>query len=68
MTYVTEDCGNPTGWFADLADEAAHGQYPWAVFIQTAGGCFDLSDLRFDSRDGAERFIRDSVLDRGMLP
>lgn len=57
-----------TGWFADIADaeDNAPDDFPWAPFLQAAGGCFPLP-IYFNTQAACEAFIATDVLGQGLL-
>lgn len=66
-TVVTHDHGTPTGWFADLDDDAdVDPKFPWSPMIQTAGGCYPLP-IWFQTEADCVEFIRRDILGRGLL-
>lgn len=59
-----------TGWFADPGDmdeDDYDERFPWRPYLQTSGACVPLR-LWFATKEDCERFIRDEVLGKELLP
>lgn len=58
------------GWFADPGDTDEDGYdptHPWRPYLQIDGACIQLS-IWFATKDECERFIREEVLGKPLLP
>jgi hypothetical protein len=59
----------PTGWFADLADEDERDErWPWQVFLQLETECHAMAGVWFATKEQCENFIRTKVVGQGLLP